>query len=265
MDYFNWNISPEIVHLYGKLALRWYSLFFLAGILLGHHLFLKMCEKEGKPTEARDPLLYYIVIGTIVGARLAHCFFYDPVYTFSNPLHIFMVWEGGLASHGGFLGLFIALIFFARTHKEYPFMWMVDRGAILALMAGGFIRLGNFFNSEIIGKPALVPWAIIFQRIDTVPRHPAQLYEALTYFLISFLVYRYYLYCDRKVMPGRLLGIILVLGFSARFILENFKENQVSFEDTMFFNMGQWLSFPFILLGLGLIFGLHKKLSKTLA
>ncbi len=259
MNHLVWNVDREIVNLVGPLSLRWYSLFFLAGILLGHAIFLRMAEKEGKSTAPKDPLLYYVVVGTIVGARLAHCLFYDTAYTLQNPLHIFKIWEGGLASHGGFLGVFIALIFFTRKYKEYPFLWLVDRGSILALMAGGFIRLGNFFNSEIIGKVSTVPWAIVFAKVDNQPRHPTQLYEAAAYFLISFLVYRYYLYCNRKVLSGRLLGLICIFGFSARFIIELFKENQSAFENGLYFNMGQILSIPCILVGVLLAAGFQKR------
>ena len=258
--FFVWDADRVIVNLFGPFSLRWYSLFFLSGILFGNYLFHKMLEKEGKSTALRDTLLYYIVIGTILGARLGHVLFYDPVYYLSNPLTILKVWEGGLASHGGFTGVIVAIYIFSRKYKSMPFIWLADRIAICAVAAGGFIRMGNFFNSEIVGGTTNVPWAIIFAKIDHLPRHPTQLYEAFGYLSISFILYLIYRFNDRKPVDGRLTGYAMIIAFSFRFLIESLKENQVSYEEDMIINMGQVLSLPFIAVGLMLVFGVHKKL-----
>lgn len=259
-SYFEWNVNQEIVHFIGPFGLRWYSLFFLGGILLGYHIFGRFLEKEGRPIQLRDPLLYYIVIGTVLGARLGHCLFYDPLYYFSQPLRILRVWEGGLASHGGFAGVMLGLICFSRKYKETAFFWLADRIAIVAVLAGAFIRLGNFFNSEIIGQVTSVPWAVIFAKVDHLPRHPTQLYEALGYACISLCLYLIYRSAKRQPLEGRLYGCAMLLGYSFRFVIETLKENQVSYEQGMWLNMGQLLSLPFVLFGFYLVFGLQHRL-----
>ncbi len=250
-NYFVWNVDRVIFTIIEPIGVRWYSLFFLGGILFGSYLFGKMLEKEHKPSHLRDTGLYYLVIGTIIGARLGHCIFYDPYDYFSQPLKILQIWQGGLASHGGYLGVIIALYLFCRRYKEMPFLWAADRVSIVAVLAGAFVRMGNFFNSEIVGKPSSVPWAVIFPQWDMVPRHPSQLYEALGYGLVSATLYSYYLNKKRHPRPGSVFALALVLAFSFRFFVELFKENQVpAMEDGMLINMGQLLSIPFVLVGL---------------
>ena len=264
MDYIHWNIDHTIFHIYGPIAIRWYSLFFLSGFLIGLEAFKRMALAEGKSTKYTDALLFYIIIGTIVGARLGHCLFYQPEYYLSNPLELLKTWKGGLASHGGFLGVIIAVAIFAKRNKSLSFFWLIDRISIFALMTGGFIRIGNLFNSGIIGKVTNVSWAFIFDKIDHYPRHPSQIYEALGYFAISGIVYIIYRASNRKPQPGKLFGLIMLMGFSFRAFVEIFKENQVQFENTLTFNMGQLLSIPYILVGLYLTLGLHnKKLKKA--
>lgn len=260
-EFFQWNMDQEIVHFFGPFGLRWYSLLFLGGILTGYHFFAKMLIAEGKPVELRETLLYYVVLGTVIGARLGHCLFYDPAYYFSEPLRILKVWEGGLASHGGFTGVIVAVYLFSRKNKEASFFWLVDRLAIWGILVGAFIRVGNFFNSEIIGRVTDVPWAVVFLRVDQMPRHPSQIYEALGYGSISLLLYLYYRYCDRKPLEGRLLGLAFCIAYAFRFLIENLKENQVGYEDGMLLNMGQLLSLPFVFLGIFLIIGLQQKVS----
>ena len=248
--YFVWDVDRVIFTIVEPFGVRWYSLFFLGGFLLGTYLFGKMMEKEHKPTDLRDTLLYYLVIGTIVGARLGHCLFYDPAYYFSDPLKIFQIWQGGLASHGGYAGVMLACYLFSCKYKQMPFLWLTDRIAILALLAGAFIRTGNFFNSEIVGRPSTLPWAVIFPQVDMIPRHPSQLYEALGYALISAFLYWYYLRQERRPKAGSVFGLCIALGFSFRFFIEGLKENQVpEIEDSMLINMGQTLSIPFIVAG----------------
>ena len=145
-----------------------------------------------------------MMVGTIAGARLGHCLFYDPAYYLTNPLKILMVWEGGLASHGGAIGILTALFLYSRKRPDQPYLWLLDRMAIVIALAGLFIRVGNFFNSEILGIPADVPWAIIFDRIDSLPRHPAQLYEAIAYGSIFVGLYRLYGKLSARTASGKL-------------------------------------------------------------
>ena len=253
-----WDIDPVILQIYGPFGIRWYSLLFLLGFLIGHAAFGKFLRDAGKPVDLREPLLYYVVFGTIIGARLGHCLFYDPVHYLTHPLDILQTWEGGLASHGGYLGVMVALFLFSRKHRETSFFWLADRVAIVAILAGCFIRLGNFFNSEVIGKPSELPWAMIFARIDQIPRHPTQIYEALSYLAVSIILYTVYRLAQKNPLEGRLYGLVMVLGYGMRIFLETFKENQERFEDGMLLNMGQLLSIPFILLGLCLVLGIHR-------
>ena len=262
MNYLHWNVDHIIFHIYGPFSLRWYSLFFLTGFLLGLSIFKDMAQKEGKGVDYTDTLLFYTIMGTILGARLGHCLLYQPEYYLTHPIEILKIWEGGLASHGGFLGVIIAVAIFAKQQPSLPFLWMIDMISILALMTGGFIRLGNLFNSEIIGKITTVPWAFIFDKIDSYPRHPSQLYESIGYFSISIFIYFVYIRAKRKPLPGKLLGLTLCLGFTMRSFLEFFKENQVPFENTLVLNMGQLLSLPFIIVGLYLSFGCHRNYLK---
>lgn len=258
-DYFKWDINHDILHIVGPFSLRWYSLFFISGILLGNLIFLNIAKREHKPIKICESLLYYIVVGTVVGARLGHCLFYDPVGYLSNPLSIFKIWEGGLASHGGYLGIVIAMYVFSRKHAELSFFWVADRVAMLAVLAGAFIRMGNFFNSEIIGRVTNVKWAVIFSKVDPYPRHPTQLYEALGYGLISLILYVIFKTTRISNFPGRLLGLACLLAFSFRAFIEFFKENQVAFESSLPFNMGQLLSLPFIFVGLMLLLGFQNR------
>jgi prolipoprotein diacylglyceryl transferase len=252
-----WDIRPEV---FSFLPLpRWYSLLFAAGIVFGYLIFRNILKREGKPLEMLDSLLMHIVLGMMIGMRLGHCFFYQPDYYLAHPLEIPMIWKGGYASHGGFAGVLIALALFVRKHKDATFLWLADRVTIIAMLAAGFIRVGNFFNSEMIGHPTDAPWAVVFAQIDQVPRHPAQLYEAVGYFAVSGITWLLYVKGDAVKVRGRLLGVGMVLGFAWRFFCEFFKEDQVPFEQGMTLNMGQLLSLPFILLGAALIAGVFDR------
>lgn len=255
-----WDINREIFSI-GVFVLRWYSLLFALGIFLGYLILYRMFQKENKPLELMDSLLFHIVIGTIVGARLGHCLLYEPMDYLANPIRIFMVWEGGLASHGGFTGVIIALILFCRRYPEISFFWLADRMTITAMVAAGCIRIGNLFNSEIYGHPTDVAWAVIFKKIDEIPRHPTQIYEAIGYLSISAILYLIYRLKDRHPREGSLFGGVLILAYSFRTFIETFKENQVAFEDGMMLNMGQLLSLPFVLMGFFILFGGHRKIS----
>ncbi|MFK7872604.1 MAG: prolipoprotein diacylglyceryl transferase [Oligoflexales bacterium] len=258
MQYFQWDINPILLTIYGSFGLRWYSLMFLAAILGASRIVSDIMDREGKEEALKDSLLAHMVVGTIVGARLGHCVFYNPWHYFTHPWEILMTWEGGLASHGGFIGILIALLVFAKKNKETPFLWLGDVMAVATIFSGGCIRIGNFFNSEIIGKVTDVPWAVVFQRVDGLPRHPSQIYEALGFFVISSFMWVLYHKWTRRVL-GQLLGVGFILGFSWRFFMEFFKENQAAFENQLALNMGQLLSLPFILIGFGLLFKLHEK------
>ncbi len=254
-----WDMDREIVSL-GSFALRWYSLLFASGIVIGYFIVAKMFRDENKPQELLDSLLFHIVTGTVVGARLGHCLLYEPAEYLSDPIRILKIWEGGLASHGGFTGVIIGLLLFCRKYREISFFWLTDRIAIPAMLAAGCIRIGNLFNSEIIGRAADVPWAIVFKKVDMIPRHPSQIYEALGYFSISLIQWTLFKTLKGRIKEGSLFGLVLILGFGFRLFVEQYKENQVAFEDQLSLNMGQMLSIPFILIGFAFLFGAQFKI-----
>ncbi len=249
----NWNISPEIVEFWG-IHIRWYGLLFASGFVVGYQIMQWIFKKEGKSLIDLEALTLTMILGTVIGARLGHCLFYEPAYYMMNPLEIIKVWRGGLASHGAAVGIMLALWLYSRKRKDISLLWILDRIVIVIALAGFFIRLGNFFNSEIIGVPASVPWAIIFERIDLVPRHPAQLYEAFSYLIIFVLLILRYKKFESRLPPGQLFGLFLILIFGARFIIEFIKEKQSAFEANMFLDMGQILSIPLIVAGLYFIY-----------
>lgn len=264
-----WNTDPTIYWITDSFPLKYYGLLFAIGILLGYSIVKRIFIKENVSVEILDNLLIYIIVGTILGARLGHCLFYEPEYFFQHPIEILLpikkiggiykfVGFQGLASHGGTIGVFIAVLLFYRKNKV-NLLWLLDRIAIAVPVTAAFIRLGNFMNSEIYGKPTSGNWGIVFQKDDLIPRHPTQLYEAFAYFLI-FLVALFLYQSDQiKKRNGFIFGIFLILLFSARFIIEFFKENQESFENQMPINMGQILSIPFVLAGILLILWRLKK------
>ncbi len=263
----NWHVSPEIFRI-GGFALRWYSLLFVSGFILGWYIFRWFFRREGIKEELLDSLLYTLLIGTIVGARLGHCLFYQPDYylgSWEGFLEIFMPWKGGLASHGGTIMLFICMWWYARKYgpkNRFDFTWLLDHLCIAVSFAACFIRLGNLFNSEIYGDVTSLPWGFVFQlRGETEPKHPTQLYEAGTYLLLGLtLVWLYAKKLDR-IYRGTFIGIFFIVCFGSRFLIEFIKEPQVAFEEGMTLNMGQLLSIPFVLLGIGfLVYAFTKKL-----
>lgn len=251
MEYFVWNPDPVLISFLG-LKVHWYGLLFASAILLGFNMIKWIFIKEKFDLEKLDTGFLYVFIGIIVGARLGHCFFYDPEYYLANPMKILAVWEGGLASHGGGLGVIAALYMFTKKYKV-NLLWLLDRVAISTIIFSFFVRLGNFMNSEIIGKETDVPWAIIFSRVDLLPRHPAQLYEAFSYFIIFFILLFIYIKQDGKTKNGQIFGLFLTLVFSARILVEYVKVKQASYESFFFLNTGQMLSVPFLLIGIALI------------
>jgi phosphatidylglycerol---prolipoprotein diacylglyceryl transferase len=266
MEFFTWNFDPEIFRLQlgsFTLAPRYYGLMFAMGFLIGYQIVEKIYKKEGKNIESLSSLLGHLLIGTIVGARLGHCLFYEPEYYLRHPLEMLFIWKGGLASHGGTLGVLIAVYFYTLKHRDQPYIWLADRLAAPVALTAAFIRIGNFFNSEILGKPAEVPWAIIFERIDSFPRHPAMLYESLSYFILFVITSLQYWKFDSARQPGRISGFFFMWVFGSRFLIEFFKENQVDFESAMALNMGQLLSIPFVIAGFLVYTGKLKWLKKV--
>ncbi len=212
---------------------------------------------EGKTQKNVEDLTMYIVIGTIVGARLGHVFFYDAAYYLSNPSQILMVWKGGLASHGGAIGILIAMYLYCRKYK-FRYLWVFDRMVIVVCFTGACIRTGNLMNSEIIGKITDVPWAMYFVNayppdLALDPRHPAQLYEAIYCLLLMALLFFLWKQKRHSLNEGFLFGVFLVILFSLRFLDEFLKIDQEAFEASLPINMGQILSIPFVLGGAFLI------------
>lgn len=250
-----WDVSPEIFRI-GPLPIRWYSLGWLLAFAIGFHLVRWMYRKEGKPEADLETVLLYMILGAIIGARLGHCFFYRPDYYLSHPLEIVAFWKGfrGLASHGGAIGILTSLYIFSRRHPNQPYLWLVDRVVGPTALGGFFIRMGNLMNSEILGLPTDVPWGMTFVRIDAIPRHPAQLYEALSYLLIFFLLFSLYRRKGPDLPSGFLTGVFLVTVFGARFFIEFVKERHAAFEAGLPLSMGQILSIPVVIVGLGLIY-----------
>ena len=261
--FIHWNADPTIFHL-GSLSIRWYGLLFAASFFFGYLVMWKIFKKEKIEIKYLDSLTTYMVIGTVVGARLGHCFFYQPDYYLSHPLDILKVWEGGLASHGAAIGIIISLLLYSRKHKM-SFWWVIDRIVIVVALSGFFIRMGNLMNSEIFGTQTSLPWGFYFLRVgeDKIARHPTQLYEGISYLMIFIYLLWYYFRKDGKPAPSRLFGIFLALVFGVRFLIEFLKEPQVSFEKSMILNMGQCLSIPFILAGMFLIWYSAKLKSST--
>lgn len=282
----NWDISSELIDGYKTPNL--YGILFVTGLILGYFVVKRMFKKEGLEETSLDKLVLYMIVPTIVGARLGHVLFYGPWFDqfdsqgflldrgyFSHPGDIIKVWEGGLASHGAAIAILISLFIYSRKVVKKPFLWTLDRLAAPIAIGGAFIRLGNLVNHEMVGKITNVPWGFRFLHHDCpypyectwayIPvRHPAQLYEAICYF-ISFLILLF-LYWKRDLWkkPGVIFGAFLIFIFGARILVEFFKENQSETDDAIAlmtgFNTGQWLSVPLVLVGIYLIYkGLKKK------
>ncbi|MBO4761386.1 MAG: prolipoprotein diacylglyceryl transferase [Bacteroidales bacterium] len=267
MLFVHWNADPVLLQL-GPVAIRWYSLMFVIGFTFGYYLFKRFFVREGIKTELLDSLLYTLVLATIVGARLGHCLFYQPDYylgSWNGFLEIFMPWKGGLASHGGAIAIIIAIIWYARHYgpkNGFDFVWLMDHLAIAVAFVATLIRLGNLFNSEIYGDVTTLPWGFIFERNgETEPKHPTQLYEAGAYLILGIILLALYNRRLDKICRGFFIGVFLIGCFGSRFLIEFIKEPQVEFEQNMTYDMGQLLSIPFILLGIGfLVYAWRKKI-----
>lgn len=259
-----WNVKPELfsIEIFNfTVAPRWYGLGFMLSFLIGYIIMKKVFIRENRKEEDLEKLSLYMIVATIVGARLGHCLFYDWDYYSKNLIEILFVWEGGLASHGAAIAILLSIYLFARKYPNFTFFWVVDRIVIVVALAATFIRLGNLMNSEIYGHATDLPWGFVFIRAEeTIAKHPTQIYEAIAYFITFLLLWFLY---DKKKMgtkPGFLLGLFLILVFGFRFFIEYIKEVQVEFEQTLSLKMGQWLSIPLVFAGiLLLILSLRKK------
>lgn len=244
----HWNISPEIFMITQNFGIRWYSLLYGAAFFLGYNILFWEFKKENKNTEGADQLLMYMFFAVLIGARLGHVFFYQWYYYKDHLLEIIQIWKGGLASHGAAIAITIALILYKRNHPEYSFLWIIDRVAIPTAIGGSFIRFGNFFNSEIVGKYTDGSWGVVFERLGEIqPRVPIQLFEGFLYVLIFIVLITIYIKSNYKPKEGSLMAIFLFMMFAGRFFLEYWKvdENMLTLGGVTLTH-GQWLSFPFI-------------------
>jgi len=261
-----WSAEPEIFQI-GNYAIRWYGVLFALGFAIGYFIMLNFFRKEKIPVKLLDQLTTYMVIATVIGARLGHCLFYEPAYYLSRPLEILKVWEGGLASHGAAIAILLAVYIFARKNKV-SYWWAMDRIAVVTALAGFFIRMGNLMNSEIFGRPTSLPWGFIYENASkssdvdlSLPRHPTQIYEGLAYLLIFVILMLIYYRKNGKPREGSLISLFVLLIFGVRFFIEFLKEPQVGFEKGMALNMGQLLSIPLIIAGAAGLFLIFRKKS----
>ena len=270
--FIEWNADPTIITLLG-FSIRWYGLCFAFAFLAGFQVVSYIFKKEGRSVEQADQLLLYTMVGTVVGARMGHYFFYEFPLLLADPVRFFIQMItppfSGLASHGAAIGLFTAFYLYTKKNKGQSYLYVTDRIVIVAAVAGFFIRFGNLMNSEIIGKPTDMPWGFKFLRdyefnpsglaAFVVPRHPSQLYEALSCLLLFFILLYLWKLKKEKTQEGLLTGIFMIFVFTLRFFYEFLKENQSSFENGLSLNMGQILSIPAVLFGLGVLWYAKRK------
>jgi phosphatidylglycerol:prolipoprotein diacylglycerol transferase len=270
--FIEWNADPTIITLLG-FSIRWYGLCFAFAFLAGFQVVSYIFKKEGRSVDQADQLLLYTMVGTVVGARMGHYFFYEFPLLLADPVRFFIQMItppfSGLASHGAAIGLFTAFYLYTKKNKGQSYLYVTDRIVIVAALAGFFIRFGNLMNSEIIGKPTDMPWGFKFLRdyefnpsglaAFVVPRHPSQLYEALSCLLLFFILLYLWNLKKEKTQEGLLTGIFMIFVFTLRFFYEFLKENQSSFENGLSLNMGQILSIPAVLFGLGVLWYAKRK------
>ena len=260
----DWNPSPILFKL-GPVAIRYYSLMFVLAFMLGLTIMKRIFLKDKISLEKLDSLFIYVVIATLIGARIGHFLFYDPAFLFKKPLEVILPFRfspkfeftgfAGLASHGAAIGIIIAMYLFSKKVLKKPILFILDRIVIPAAVGGMFVRLGNLMNSEIIGKPTNSDFGLVFKKLgESFPRHPAQLYEAVSYLVIFIILWYTYWKTDKKEKSGYLFGLYFALTFSARFVIEFFKEAQVDERAVWDLNTGQWLSIPLVLIGLYYMF-----------
>ena len=284
LNYITWNVDPVLFHL-GPLQVRWYGLFWALGFLFGYYVMKRIYKKEKMTEDSLYSLLMYMLISTIIGARLGHCLFYEPSYYLSHPLKMLAIWEGGLASHGGAIGILIGLWLYVKSYNKSKkekynlqhinYIWILDRIVVAVCLVGALIRCGNVMNHEIYGTPTSMPWGFVFLRgaeqfcgtfdnyteylawnspcppSEWLPCHPTGLYEALVCLVtMGILLWMYYKRDLGHKQPGLMFGTFLVLIFGSRICIEFLKNVQVEFENNMILDMGQWLSVPFVVAGI---------------
>ena len=288
LNYITWNVDPVLFSL-GNLQVRWYGLLWALGFLIGYFIMHQIYKKEKMSNDAMDKLLIYMLVSTIIGARLGHCLFYEPDYYLSNPLKMLAVWEGGLASHGGAIGILIGLWLYVRNYNKstkkaktdlqrISYIWILDRIVVAVCLVGALIRVGNVMNHEIYGTPTSLPWGFVFLRgaeqfcgtfdnytpcnawnapcpsSEWLPCHPTGLYEAFFCLVaMGILLWMYYKRDLGHKQPGLMFGTFLIIIFGSRICIEFLKNVQVDFERNMTFDMGQWLSVPFVIIGIVMI------------
>lgn len=257
LSYIVWNADPTIISL-GPLAVRWYGLAFAIGFTVGYSIMARMFRHEGAPERWLGSLLMYVVVATVIGARLGHVFFYEWDFYSQHPEKILLIWEGGLASHGGTIAIIIALFLWSWLVSKKPASWVFDKIVIPIALTGALIRLGNLMNSEIYGAPTDLPWGFIFVRDgQTLPAHPTQIYEAVCYLLLFALLMWMYWKRNAEERPWLITGVFFIGIFVPRFLIEYVKNVQVESEHAMIaqygMNIGQMLSIPFILIGVALV------------
>lgn len=259
-----WTVDPILVEI-GSVKIGWYGVFFAFGLIVfGTMIINRMWKNEGLPESWLNSLVLYVLIAVVVGARLGHCLFYQPEYYLAHPIEIFKTWNGGLASHGGVIGIIIAMYFYSRKVTKRSMLWIFDRLTVPTGLVAAFIRFGNLMNHEIYGHPTDLPWAFRFienigawrkgaEPIFSAPSHPTQLYEGIWYLITFALAMWLYWKKDCRNREGLIFGVTMVMIFLARFLIEFVKNDQVAFEANMSLNMGQWLSIPFIFIGIASI------------
>ncbi|MCD8288082.1 MAG: prolipoprotein diacylglyceryl transferase [Porphyromonadaceae bacterium] len=264
LDAITWTVDPAIFSIGGR-EVRWYGLFFAIGFLIGYAIEDRIYKHDNAPAGWCDKAFIYTIVATVIGSRLGHCIFYGWAYYSVHPLDIFKIWEGGLASHGGTIGILIAIYIFSRRVTHRSILWAVDRLVIPTALTAVFIRMGNLMNHEIYGHVTSLPWGFRFIEnvglwhmhgvppLFTEPSHPTQIYEALCYLAVFILLM--YMYWKRQAgdRPGLLMGVFFVGVFFSRFLIEFVKNDQEAFEANMVLNMGQLLSIPFVIAGVWLI------------
>lgn len=287
LNYITWNVDPVLIDL-GALQIRWYGLLWALGFFIGYFVMRRIYKKERMTDDSMDKLLVYMLVSTVVGARLGHCLFYEPQEYLTHPLEMLKLWEGGLASHGGAFGILIGLGLYVRNYnkskkgkdnlQKINYIWILDRVVVAVCLVGSLIRVGNVMNHEIYGTPTSLPWGFVFMRgaeqfcgtfdnytacyawdapcppSQWLPCHPTGLYEA--FFCLVAMCILLWMYYKRDLghkQPGLMFGTFLVIIFGSRILIEFLKNVQVDFERDMVFDMGQWLSIPFVVVGIGMI------------
>lgn len=271
--YITWDVNPELFSLFGR-EIRWYGLLWVIGLIVAVYIVQRIFDKEKLPQKWFDSLFVYMMLGIILGARLGHCLFYEPAYYLANPIEILKIWEGGLASHGGVIGIIIAVWLYSKKVTKKSMLWTFDRVIVPTGFTAALIRLGNLMNHEIYGGVTDQPWGFRFIEninawkagappIFSEPSHPTQIYEAIIYFIVFFVTMYLFWKTDAKKKQGLILGIAMIMIFLSRFFIEYIKKVQVDSELLMRENtgliLGQWLSIPFIFWGIWLIWNAMRK------